>query len=112
MTKYVYTLVFSFFNQVLKQRAQAQAAHDTKATADRAKRFEFLMGQADIFAHFMADRKTSAATAASEATEGNAEEPSSSSGPKKRGRPKKGAERFTGSGAGAGPSSAAAGSNE
>ncbi|OWA51550.1 putative global transcription activator SNF2L1 [Hypsibius exemplaris] len=83
--------------EVVKQRAQAQAAHDTKSLADRAKRFEFLMGQADIFAHFMSDRKTSAATTATAATsdapELAADEPSTSagiSGSKKRGRPKKG----------------------
>jgi hypothetical protein len=44
------------------------------------------MGQADIFAHFMADRKTSAATM--DTPEHGGEE-ATTSAPKKRGRPKK-----------------------
>lgn len=73
--------------QAQKQKAEAQAAYDTKTAADRAKRFDFLISQADIFAHFMADRKKSASSlGGSSSTDGTTV-------PKKRGRPKKGSEK-------------------
>ncbi|XP_055336791.1 chromatin-remodeling complex ATPase chain Iswi-like [Paramacrobiotus metropolitanus] len=69
-----------------KQKAAAQAAHDTRTVADRAKRFDYLISQADIFAHFMADRKQSASSVGgSSSAEGSVQ-------PKKRGRPRKNAE--------------------
>ncbi|GAV00283.1 hypothetical protein RvY_11157 [Ramazzottius varieornatus] len=59
-----------------KERAAAQADYDVKMNEDRAKRFEYMMKRADIFAHFMADQKPSTAAGGEE-----------SSG-KRRGRPK------------------------
>ncbi|OQV11664.1 SWI/SNF-related matrix-associated actin-dependent regulator of chromatin subfamily A member 5 [Hypsibius exemplaris] len=48
--------------EAVKQRDEAQAAQDAKSLTDRAKRFEFLMGKADSFSHFMADSKKMSAT--------------------------------------------------
>ena len=59
-----------------KERAAAQATHDVKMSEDRAKRFEYMMKRADIFAHFMTDRKAPAGAGTEEVAV------------KRRGRPK------------------------
>lgn len=82
----------------------AQAEFDSKTMVDRAKRFEFLISQADIFAHFISDKKATAPSAIEGPNSGPSVEMNGASSAKKRGRPKKAADTAYVPQAGAEPS--------